>query len=100
MAAPAPVLWSVLRDAPSALLRTMPHALPLPFHRFARCEVDLNPRAAGVEKEQLPEATRVTVLRQPPQVVFHSARLELGHIGRRVRAPESNMIEHAAAFRN
>src|ERR1700722_5855811 len=73
---------------------------PLPVHSLARGEVDLDSRAAGVEKKQLPKPSRVTVLRQPPQVVLNSARLELGHVGRRIRAPESNMVEHAAPLRN
>src|SRR3984885_7144277 len=72
----------------------------LRVHRLARGEIDLDSRAARVEKEQLPEPSRVTVLRQPPQVVFDSARLELSHVGRRIRAPKSNMIEHAAPLRN
>src|SRR6516165_8836406 len=39
----------------------------LPFQGFARTKVNLDPRAARIEKEQLPDAGGVTVLGQSPQ---------------------------------
>src|ERR1700761_6348438 len=72
--------------------------LPLPLHGLARRKVDLDPRSAWVEEKQLPKPSRMTVLGQAPQVVFDSARLELGHIGRGVGSEKGDMVEHPAAF--
>src|SRR5271170_1649740 len=67
---------------------------------FRRGKVDLDPCSARIEEEQLPQPRGVAGRRQPAQVVFDPALLELGHIGRRVGSEKGDVVEHPAALRN
>ena len=74
--------------------------LRLRFGALARGEVDFDAGAVRIEKEQLPEAGEMPARGQPPQIVVHASRFELGEIGRQIRSPEGHVVEHSGGVGN